>query len=515
MPNAALTTAAFDALIAERDALRGELKVVKVERDLLKEKLNVFLRKLFAAKSEARGNGQSELFNEAEALASAGPMAEEIPVESGIEIAGHTRQKRGRKPLDPALPREIVRHELPESERHCPHDGKALVEIGVEISEQLDIIPQQVRVIQHQRVKYACPCCDQGIKLTPVPARIIPKGLLTEAALAWVATSKYQDSLPLYRQAALIGRFGGDLSRNTLAGSMVKVGDAVQPIINLLRDHLLDSELVFGDETVIQVLKEPGRAAQSKSYLWAQMNGTGPPVRLFGYAPGRGGTHAEQLYAGIREGAVLMSDGYEVYNGIAQSHRLVHLGCWAHARRYFVEAEAVLPKSARTPDQLTTQFIAAIARLYAVETKAKDKTVAERAQLRNASSRPILAEIQHLLVTHRHSVTPGSLLGKSLHYLEAQWPKLIRYVEHGAWPIDNNLCENAIRPFVVGRRNWLFADTVAGANASANLYSLIETCKANGVDPYRYLVALFKALPLAKTADDYEQLLPWLLPLGD
>jgi hypothetical protein len=203
---------------------------------------------------------------------------------------------------------------------------------------------------------------------------------------------------------------------------------------------------------VLQVLKEPGRAAQTKSYLWAQMNGTGPPVRLFGYAPGRGGTHAEQLYAGIREGAVLMSDGYEVYNGIAKSHRLVHLGCWAHARRYFVEAEAVLPKSARTPDQLTTQFIAAIARLYAVETKAKSKTVAERAQLRDASSRPILAEIQHLLVTHRHGVTPGSLLGKSLHYLEAQWPKLIRYVEDGAWPIDNNLCENAIRPFVVGRR---------------------------------------------------------------
>jgi hypothetical protein len=296
---------------------------------------------------------------------------------------------------------------------------------------------------------------------------------------------------------------------------MVKVGGAVQPIINLLRDHLLDSELVYGDETVIQVLKEPGRAAQTKSYLWAQMNGSGPPVRLFGYAPGRGGTHAEQLYAGIREGAVLMSDGYEVYNGIAKSHHLIHLGCWAHARRYFVEAEAVLPKSARRPDQPATQFIAAIARLYAVEAKAKGKTVAERVQLRETLSRPILTEIQHLLVAHRHSVTPGSLLGKALHYLGAQWPKLIRYVEHGAWPIDNNLCENAIRPFVVGRRNWLFADTVAGANASANIYSLIETSKANGVDPYRYLVALFKALPLAKTADDYEQLLPWHLTSGD
>lgn len=174
-----------------------------------------------------------------------------------------------------------------------------------------------------------------------------------------------------------------------------------------------------------------------------------------------------------------------------------------------------MPKSARRPDQLAMQFIAEIARLYAVEAKAKGKAVAERAQLREVSSRPILAKIQHLLVTHRHSVTPGSLLGKALHYLEAQWPKLIRYVENGAWPIDNNLCENAIRPFVVGRRNWLFADTVAGANASANIYSLIETCKANAVDPYRYLLTLFKALPLAKTADDYEQLLPWHLSLDD
>ena len=200
MPNVTLTADEFQALIAERDALRGELKVVKVERDLLKEKLNAYLRKLFAARTEARTSGQSELFNEAEALAATvvEPATEEAP-EEGIEVAGHTRKKRGRKPLDPALPREIVRHELPESERICPHDGQALVEIGVETSEQLDIIPQQIRVIQHQRVKYACPCCDQGIRLTPAPARIIPKGLLTESALAWVATAKFPDSLPLYR----------------------------------------------------------------------------------------------------------------------------------------------------------------------------------------------------------------------------------------------------------------------------------------------------------------------------
>ena len=437
------------------------------------------------------------------------PVAEESPSE--IEVPAHTRKKRGRKPLDPNLPREIVRHELPESERVCAHDGKTLIEIGVEISEQLDIIPQQVRVVQHQRVKYACPCCDESIKVTPAPARIIPKGLLTESALAWVVTSKYIDALPLYRQTALLGRFGGDLSRNTLAASIIRVGEAVQPVINLLRDHLLDADLVHGDETVIQVLKEPGKKAQTKSYLWAQASGTGPPIRLFGYAPGRGGNHARDLYAGIKPGAVLITDGYEVYGGIADANGLTHLGCWAHCRRYFVEAEAVIPKAARNPEQLATQFITLIGELYAVESRARDFTPEQRHTLRQEYSKPILARIEGMLLAHLHGVVPGSLLGKALHYLSAQWPKLKRYVENGAWPIDNNLCENVIRPFVIGRRNWLFADTVAGANASANLYSLIETCKANRINPYDYLQSLFQKLPQASTVDDFAALLPWHL----
>ena len=144
--------------------------------------------------------------------------------------------------------------ELSEVERICPNDGAQLEEIGVEASEQLDVVPAQVRVIRHERVKYACPCCDKGLRIAPAPLRLIPRGLLTESALAWVATAKYQDALPLYRQAALLGRFGGDISRNTLAGSLVRVGAAVQPIINLMRDQLLDAEIIHGDETELQVL---------------------------------------------------------------------------------------------------------------------------------------------------------------------------------------------------------------------------------------------------------------------
>jgi len=517
MATITLSTEEYDALVAERDSLGKLLKTVTVERDLLKEKLAAHLRKLFDAKSEARGTEQKDMFlNEAEALAPTpeSPAAAEVEPEE-IEVAGHTRKKRGRKPLDPNLPRDIVRHELPESERVCAHDGSMLVEIGVEISEQLDIIPQQVRVTQHHRVKYACPCCDQGIKVTPAPARIIPKGLLTESALAWVVTSKYMDALPLYRQAALLGRFGGDLSRTTLAASIIRVGNAVQPIINLLRDHLLDADLVHADETTIQVLKEPGKKAQTKSYLWAQASGTGPPIRLFGYAPGRGSSHAETLYAGMKRGAALMSDGYDVYGRVAKIGELTHLGCWAHCRRYFVEAEALIPKAARSSEQPATQFIAAIGELYAVESRARNlNDVRDRHRLREQHSRPVLKKIEQLLLHHLHAVVPGSLLGKALHYLAAQWPKLIRYVDNGAWPIDNNLCENAIRPFVVGRRNWLFADTPAGAHASANLYSLVETCKANSIDPYAYLVSLFRKLPAAQSADDFEALLPWHLPIA-
>lgn len=513
---AAITAEELAALIAERDALAGALRVATTERDLALERLRALQRQLFAAKSETRSADQKDLFlNEAEALAptdqTAPPQAE--PEES-TPVTGHQRKKPGRKPLDPALPREVVRHELPASERICAHDGHALVEIGADVSEQLDVIPEQVRVLQHHRIKYACPCCDQSLKVTPAPARIIPRGLLSEQAQAWVITGKYQFGMPLYRTAALLRRFGGDLASNTLAAGVVRIGQAVQPVINLLRDHLLDSDLIYGDETTVQVLKEPGRKAQTKSYMWAQMSGDGRPVRLFAYAPGRGAIHAEKLYAGIRTGTTLITDGYEVYNGIAKTGKLTHLGCWVHARRPFIKAEEAIPKAARSPDQLASRFLRLIGKLYRAESTAKDWTPTRRQRLRSRYSARIVREIEQLLLTHLHAVAPSSLLGEALHYLHGQWPKLVRFLENGNWPLDSNPVENAIRPFVVGRRSWLFADTVGGANASANLYSLIETAKANGIEPYHYLVALFKRLPVAQTVDDYEALLPWNIGLA-
>ena len=272
------------------------------------------------------------------------------------------------------------------------------------------------------------------------PAQIIPKGLFTESALAWIATSKYLDGLPLYRQAALLGRFGGsDISRNTVAGSIVRLGQQVQPVINLLRDELLDAPLVFGDETELQVLKEPGRSAQAKSYVWAQMtehggkDGTGPPIRLFSYAPSRSTKTAMQLYAGIRPGAVLMTDGYDVYESVAQTHQLMHLGCWTHCRRYFHNALQALPKEQRKADQLAARFIALIGKLYEVQAQARREGLdtSELGRRRQAHSVPVLADIESLLVANVHAVLPKSLLGQALHYLASQWSKLRLYVEDG------------------------------------------------------------------------------------
>ena len=433
----------FGRVFAAREALRSTLRLVTAERDLAEERLKAFRRELFGAKSEARGADQLDLFNEAEALA---PNTDVSPAQENVletKVGAHTRKKRGRKPLDPALPRTVVRHELPESERFCDHDGNALIEIGVETSEQLDVIPEQVHVIQHQRVKYACPCCDLGIKVTPPPPKIIPRGLFTESALASIATGKYKFGMPIYRQAGLLRRFGGDISSNTVAASMVRVGLAAQPVIDLMRDALLESGLMHADETTFQVLKEADRRPESKSYPWAQMSGAGPAIRLFTYTPGRGGRHAQKLFDRIAPGTVLMSDGYELYNGIAHDRQLVHPGCWTHAGRGFIKAEDAIPKLARLPDQLPTRFVRLIAKLYAAEVRSKEWKPERRQRLRARYSVRVLDLIKALLFEHRDDIVPGSLLGNALQYLSGQGHKLVRYVENGTWRICNNRCHAA------------------------------------------------------------------------
>jgi len=468
---------------------------------LLQEQLNIALAKRFASRSERLSPDQIRLFDEAESTTDG---EADTQADDNVAVSAHSRKTGGRKPLPARLPRVEVVHELPEDERFCEHDGQLLKEINEVVSEQLDIVPATIQVIRHIRKQYACDC-GRCIRLAPLPAQPIPKSMASPGLLAHVTVSKYVDGLPLYRQETILKRIGIELPRATLASWMIRMGQLVQPLINLMRDQLLDYDIVQIDETVVQVLKETGRRAQSKSYLWVQRGG--PPdgrVILYDYDASRSGAVPQRLLAGYT--GYLQSDGYDGYNAVVATNGLKALGCMAHARRRFDEAVKAQGQNKRRGK--AWRGLALIQKLYRVEKQARPMTPDDRYRHRLEQAQPILEEMRTWLEAALPKVAPKSATGKALHYLHSQWDKLTRYLDDGRLEIDNNLCENAIRPFVVGRKNWLFSDSVAGVNASANLYSLIETAKAHGLEPYAYLREVFTKLPGAATVEDFEVLLP-------
>ncbi len=465
----------------------------------LQEQLNLALARRYAASSEKIAPDQIRLFDEAEAEVQTEPAEEDA-----ITIPEHRRKKRGRKKLPESLPRIDVIHALTDAERICPHDGKPLTEIGEVTSEQLDIIPAKIQVIRHIRKQYAC-TCGHCIKTAPLPPQPIPKSMASPGLLAHITVSKYQDALPLYRQETILKRIGVELPRATLANWMIQAGILIQPIINLLRDRLLAHDILQMDETTVQVLQEPGKTAQSKSYLWVQRGGPpDQPVVLYDYDPGRGAGIPKRLLGGFK--GYLQTDGYDGYNAVVAENALVHVGCMAHARRKFSEAVKAQGKKKKTGK--AHRGLALIQKLYRVETQARQLTPEDRYARRQQQACPVLDELRIWLDESLPLVPPTSATGKALNYLNREWKKLIRYLDDGRLEIDNNGAENAIRPFVVGRKNWLFSASVRGVKASANLYSLIETAKANGLEPYAYLRYLFTALPKAETVETIEALLP-------
>jgi transposase len=477
----------------------------------LEEALRLIRHKMFGRKSEAAPREQLGLFNEAEAI-----LDTEDGGEAEVRVPAHTRKRGGRRPLPEALPRIEILHDLPEAEKVCPTDGHALVEISREVSEQLEVIPATVQVLQHVRPKYACPACKTGVRIAPMPPAMVPKSLASPSLLAYVAVSKYADALPLYRQEAMLERAGIDLSRATLASWMVKFGQGVQPLVNLMREELIAGDFLQMDETRFQVLKEPGKTATSQSYLWVQRGEPleGRPLVLYDYDPSRSGEVPKRLLEGFR--GYLQTDGYEGYGAVCEANGLVHVGCWAHARRRFDEAvkgqgRGALRKKAKLRSAKETKALQGfdrIRKLYRIEKNLVGGSPEERRGRRQELSAPVLAELRGWLDTSLGSVPPKSLAGRALAYLDKQWPKLVRYLDDGRIPMDTNLVENAIRPFVVGRKNWMFADTVHGAEASANLYSLVQTARMNALEPYAYLRLVAAALPKAATLEEIEALLP-------
>ena len=396
-----------------------------------------------------------------------------------------------------------------DGEKVCAADGTPLERIGEEISEQLDFKPAQVRVICNIRPKYACPCCHAGVKIAPVPLQLLPKSMATPSLLAHITTAKFVDGLPLYRQEPQFNRLGITLGRATMAGWMIQLGGIhVVPIINLMRDILLEQPLIHCDETRLQVLKSDKAPT---AYHWIWVRTAGPPGRrivLFDYDASRGGAVPLRLLQGYR--GILLTDGYEPYDWVAEALGLVHAGCLAHARRRFDAAAKASPRGSDSQARVGLDFIR---ELYRIERPLSDKehpcTPAQRLQIRTEHSAPIVEKFHAWLEALAPQVLPEGLLGKAVYYTLGQWPKLTKFLQHGEVPLDNNRCENAIRPFVVGRKGWLFSDTVKGAVASANLYSLVETAKANGVEPHAYLSHLFEKVPYAKGVEDFEALLPW------
>ena len=506
-PDAADRAAVLESENAE---LRSRLESRDQRIRLLEEALRVLNANKYGPSRErlSVAAGQSELFNEAEVtlelceIADAEPELKATPLREPKVSTG----KPGRTKLAAHLPRVDIRHELPESERMCGCGG-TLQEIGADISEQIDHVPAKVQVLRHLRIKYACPGCDQCIKSAPLPAHILPKTNASPGLLAYLVTSKYVDSLPLYRLEKILGRQDVSLPRSTQALWMIGLNLPLQPLLNLMDERLRGSGYVRIDETRVQVLKSD-KAPSALHWMWVRVAGPKHQrIILFDYNPGRGGEVADALIEGCS--GYLQSDGYEVYAGASARAALIHVGCFAHARRRLFEALKALPNGVRKSESAAYEGVRRIDELYAIERQIKTLSDDERTRIRRERAVPQLDSLHEWATRLQRETMPSGKLGEALGYLTKQWPKLSRYVEDGRLAIDTNLAENAIRPFSLGRRNWLFADTTKGAKASAALYSIVSTARANGLEPYAYLKRLFTELPNAKTVEDFEALLPF------
>lgn len=430
-----------------------------------------------------------------------------------VEIEPHSRRKPGRKPLPPELPRVEVVHDLPEEEKVCAC-GCQLSQISEEVSEQLDIVPARIQVLRHIRPNYACRQCegveDEGpsVRIAPMPPQIIPQSIVSPGLLAHVLTAKFVDHLPFYRQEKLFARLGVEIGRATMSNWAIKAAEACMPLLNLLRDEILAGKLINIDETTLQVLVEPGRAPTATSYMWLFRRGDPQrPALIYQYHPNRAGDVA-RAFLGDYQGTV-QTDGFSGYDFLDRQAGVRHAGCLAHVRRKFMEVIKAQGKN-RTSGS-ADQALAYIQQLYGLEKEARVKqwSLEMIATMRAEKARPIMETFHQWLTKRIAQTPPKGLLGKAISYALNQWDRLLVYLEDPIVTPDNNMAENGIRPFVLGRKNWLFAGTPKGAEASALLYSLIETAKANNFEPYCYLRHIFEHLPKANSLADYEALLPW------
>ena len=407
-----------------------------------------------------------------------------------IAVKAHERKRKSGSVTDivpEGTPTEVIEHRLSDEERLCTSCGAMMEEIGKEVHRSLQMEPAKFWIREDVYYTYACKQCEEttgeaNILKTPKEPVLYPGSFASAEAVAHIMTQKFVMYSPLYRLEQEFNREGLKLTRQTMANWMLNTSDTwLRPIYDVLHRDLCQESVLHGDETTLQVLKESGKAATSKSYMWLYRTSscTEMPIVLYEYQPSRKAAHAEEFLQGFS--GWLHADGYQGYHKLPENIRVV--GCWAHARRKFDEALQTIPKEDRK-GSLAATGECYCTRLFQLEESLAELTPEERYTQRLELEKPVLDALLAWANETLPKTAPKSALGKALHYLLEQWPYLVRYLEDGRLELSNNRAERSIKPFVMGRKNWLFANTPAGAQSSAVIYSLIETAKENELDPY-------------------------------
>jgi transposase len=514
----------FARLASRITSLEAEQRARDDQIQLLKEE-NAWLRAQLWGRSSEKSVIEISpdqwhlVFNEAEARTFQAAPEPEVTL-----IAEHARAKPGRRKLPGELERVPVIYDLSESEKVCPHDGTALTVMDREISEHYHFQPARAWITEEVRLTYSCPCCRGYVKTAPAPLKLIPKSVASPELLAHVTTTKFVDAVPLNRQVQQLERYGISISVATLSNWMLTIGtNRVQPLINLLIEQLLQALLMYLDETTLQVLQSE-KSPTSTHYMWVRLGvlpgSEGQPERrivIFTYCPYRNTETLQQLLEGFS--GKLVTDGLDLYDTYADLKKLIHGLCNAHARRGFEEARQIAEGDTKKSKSAAAQPNSAAARarmaldyyrqIYRIEREIKDLSPAQKLAVRQERSAPIMAAFKSWLDEMQPKVWPEGKLGKAISYALAHWDKLCTFLKHGEMDPDTNVIERLIRSFVIGRGNWVLHKSQAGATASANLYSLVMTCRINNIDPHAYLTYLFTHLAAARTVEDFEALLPW------
>ncbi|PGU02839.1 IS66 family transposase [Bacillus cereus] len=493
------------------ESLQAQVEELTAKVRWYEEQFRLSQQKQFGTSSEKKPNNQIalELFNEAEKESDS-----ETPEPAVETITYRRKKKRGHRAESVQnLPIETVKYRLLDEKQVCSCCGGTLHEMSVEVRKELTIVPAEVKVTEHKRYVYACRKCELDEVSTPIvtakmPAPAFPKNIASPSIIAYIMTQKYVEGLPLYRQEKHFERMGIFLSRQTMGNWLLYGADRwLMTLYERMHEHLLTRTILHADETTFQVLREPGRAATTKSYLWLYRTGREDiPIVLYDYQPTRAGEHSKRFLTGFE--GYLQVDGYSGYHQVPD---VTLVGCWAHARRKFDEALKALPESQKGKKVKASEGLHFCNQLYSIERKLKHVNPTERYRQRLEKSRPILDLFSAWLHEQKDRVLPKSALGKAITYCLNQWKHLKAFLLDGHLEIDNNRSERSIKPFVIGRKNWMFSNTPRGARGSAIMYSVVETAKENNLSPYHYLRYLFETLPNINlnNKEEIDKVLPW------